>query len=88
MRFRRKNIRLPAPNYLGRRRFFLTLCCEQRRATLANDPLSQRSLDILRDTPSPHAFAVYDYCLLPDHMHVLVEGLRPSSSPFTFFAHL
>jgi putative transposase len=80
MTFARKNIRLPAENYVGRRRFFITLCCTRRRKFLAQSPFAARIIEILRATAVHHKVAVYTYCLMPDHLHALVIGLEPSSN--------
>ncbi len=82
--FARKNIRLPALNYRGSGRFFITLCCERRRAILARPEFANRVIEILRDTATQNGFAVYAYCLMPDHMHALLEGLHSSSDLLRF----
>ncbi len=79
MAFTRKSIRLPAENYVGRRRYFITLCCDRRRRFLAQSSLAARIVQILRATALHHNMAVYTYCLMPDHLHALVIGLEPTS---------
>ncbi|MFZ0523003.1 MAG: transposase [Candidatus Acidiferrales bacterium] len=78
MAFPRKNIRLPAVNYLGCRRFFITLCCERRRRFFTQHSFAETVTEILRATALQYKMAVYTYCLMPDHLHVLVIGLDPS----------
>jgi putative transposase len=80
MAFDRKNIRLPAENYVGRRRFFITLCCARRRRFLVQSSFAVRIIEILRATSIQHKMAVYTYCLMPDHLHALVIGLHRSSN--------
>jgi len=70
----RKGIRLTRREYVGRRIYFITICCEERvpifkdanRATIAVEELKSvsRSMDVL----------VHAFCVMPDHVHVLVEG--------------
>jgi putative transposase len=79
MQFDGKNIRLPAANYIGRRRFFITLCCDRRRKFLVQSSLAVGIIEILRATTARQKMAVYTYCLMPDHLHALVIGLEPSS---------
>lgn len=79
MEFNRKNIRLAAENYIGRKRFFITLCCDRRRKFLAQSSLALRIIEILRATAFHQKIAVYTYCLMPDHLHALIVGLEPSS---------
>jgi putative transposase len=80
MAFTRKKIRLPAENYVGRRRYFITLCCDRRRKYLAQSSIAASIVEILRATALQHKMAVYTYCLMPDHLHALVIGLDPSSN--------
>ncbi|MFZ3216385.1 MAG: transposase [Candidatus Acidiferrales bacterium] len=86
MSFARKNIRLPALNYRGRRRFFITLCCEHRRRFFTQNRLAAGIIEILRVTAIQHKIAFYTYCLMPDHLHALVIGLDPSSNCLNFMS--
>ncbi len=75
----RKGIRLTRREYVGRRIYFITICSEERipifrdakRATVAVAALKRvsRSMDIL----------VHAFCVMPDHVHVLVEGKSSTS---------
>jgi putative transposase len=60
--------------YTGLQRYFLTICCEGRRALLRNPDARQLVLFELRRTSAEHAFAVFAYCLMPDHLHLVVEA--------------
>ena len=75
----RKNVRLDFKNYVGPIAIFVTLCCHNRRPYFANADLCNFTLEILRETAATRDFAVHAYCFMPDHLHVLVEGLSPSS---------
>ena len=88
MAFLRKNIRLPSLNYLGCRRFFITLCCEHRRKFFVEWRRAERLVELLRATAIQHQMAVYAYCVMPDHMHMLVIGLDPSSNCRNFVMDL
>jgi putative transposase len=76
MAFPRKTIRLSAPDYLGCRRYFITFCCCERRTVFLDDELCQVFLSALTRESVHHGFAVHAYCLMPDHVHLLVEGLE------------
>jgi putative transposase len=80
MEFDRKNLRLAAGNYIGRRRFFITLCCARQRKFLAQSSFAIRIIEILRATVLQHKMAVYAYCLMPNHLHALIIGLERSSN--------
>src|SRR5258708_9704417 len=84
MPFHHKNIRLDHWNYLGQRWFFLTLCCANRRKHFASSKFCDNFLDILRSNAATHDFAIHAYCLMPDHVHLLAEGLQPQSDLIQF----
>ncbi len=75
MTFPRKRIRLPAASYLGFRRYFLTFCCFERRACFLREDFNQYFDGKLREHAAAHRFSVAAYCLMPDHIHLLVEAL-------------
>ena len=74
-----KRTRLTTFEYLGEYRYFLTFCTYDRQHTFT-DPVTAASViaQILR-TSSASGFELLAYCLMPDHAHLLVEGLQPSS---------
>src|SRR2546421_6203143 len=80
----RKTVRLDPKNYSGQIAIFVTLCCYQRRRHFENVGLCRRILEILRETAASRDFAVHAYCLMPDHLHLLVEGLSPISDFLNF----
>jgi putative transposase len=84
MPFRHKNIRLSRANYLGQRWYFITLCCAHRRKFFTNSKICDWLLNILRANAASHLFAIHAYCLMPDHVHLLVEGLQPESDLMQF----
>jgi putative transposase len=78
MPFPRRPIRLSHPDYLGCRLYFITFCCLQRKQVFLDHNLCSRFLSDLRAESPRQAFAVPAYCLMPDHVHLLVQGLQPS----------
>jgi putative transposase len=80
---RRRPIRLQH-EYLGRRTYFVTTCMEGRRP-IFNDPRRcQMAIDVLRSRSYELRFYVHAYCLMPDHVHLLVEGCEPSCNLLRF----
>jgi putative transposase len=79
MPFRRKNIRLSHANYLGQRWYFITLCCANRRKFFIAAKTCEWFLSSLRANAASHLFAVHAYCIMPDHVHLLAEGIRAQS---------
>src|SRR5579862_8312762 len=82
--FRHKNIRLPAENYRGRKLYFLTLCFYQRRPYSSNQRLAKWLIFSLRKYAALCDFSIHAYCLMPDHLHALAEGMNEQSN-FTKF---
>ena len=76
--FRRKKNRLPAVAYRGRGAYFLTICVQRRRTVFTDSQLVEALLEILRETCRNHAFAVYAYCFMPDHVHLILVAEKGS----------
>jgi len=73
--FQRKNIRLPSSRYRGKQIYFVTLCCEDRRPIFANESLGHWLVTELSKSAAAQNFSIHAYCVMPDHVHVLVEGV-------------
>ena len=86
--FVHKNIRLPLDRYVGTGWFFVTFCCEDRRQVFADPTRAQWFLDNLRPQALSHALAIHAYCVMPDHVHLLSQGLTPTSDLLRFLTDL
>jgi REP-associated tyrosine transposase len=63
-------------SYIGLHCYFLTICCDRRcRAFEDDDAATWLVSQIVQGFPADH-FAVIAYCVMPDHVHLLLEGLR------------
>jgi putative transposase len=82
--FTRKNIRLPINNYVGKRLYFVTICCHDRRPILLNANVVSPILTRLSEIPRRHRFAIHAYCFMPDHLHLLCDGLSDESCLLDF----
>lgn len=82
--FRHKNIRLSSAEYTGRKVYFLTICCESRRAVFSNSKRAEWLIIELHGESNKHRFLVHAYCVMPDHFHVLVEGASTDSNLLAF----
>src|SRR5260221_10677791 len=83
-----KNIRLEAANYTGKRAYFLTQCCHDRRKHFANPARCEWLLAHLRAISAAYSFAIPAYCIMPNHMHLLADGLLPTSDFLRFIKAL
>src|SRR5271165_3045719 len=75
----RKTTRLPHTNYIGQQSYFVTICCDFRRAYLADHIVATRVTTLLHECAARHNFQLHAYCLMPDHLHLLAEGTTPRS---------
>ena len=73
---RRKTIRLATQNYLGRRIYFVTLCCAKRHRAFLDERAAHEALNELIASAAHHDFLLHAYCLMPDHLHILAEGAQ------------
>ena len=66
--------RIPGFTYLGPYRYFLTFCTFDRHKTFRDPATVTLVLAQFRRTTQTSAFALLAYCVMPDHVHLLVEG--------------
>ena len=86
--FRHKNIRLGRSNYIGRRWYFVTVCCHERRPLFTSTARAQWLLRHLKQASLQFSFAIHAYCMMPDHLHFLAEGNAESSDLTRFVGAL
>ena len=67
-------VRIRGFDYLGPYRYFLTFCTYARRDTFRDADIAPGVATQLRLTARELGFAILAYCLMPDHVHLLVEG--------------
>jgi len=76
MTIHRKVRRLPHRNYLGRQTYFVTICCNQRFKYLREQVTARRVLSSLLECAADLSFRLHAFCLMPDHIHILAEGIH------------
>jgi len=66
-------------SYIGIHRYFLTFCTHSRRR-IFEDPAAVRLVraHFVQSAAREH-FGILAYCFMPDHAHLLVEGLDDAS---------
>jgi REP-associated tyrosine transposase len=69
-----KRPRLANFDYIGRYRYFLTLCAHERDRPFVTDAAVDLVLTEILSTASNFDFAIPAYVLMPDHAHILAEG--------------
>jgi len=71
--------RLQTFSYVGYQRYFLTFCTIRRRRAFEDAAIVETLLEQIRHTAAAEAFAIFAYCFMPDHLHLLVEGTHETS---------
>ena len=80
----RKTTRLAPINYLGFQHYFVTLCCFHRQKLFSDRGLCKRVLLRLQMESATRFFRVHAYCVMPDHLHFLIEGIYSGSNLLDF----
>src|SRR5579859_8047341 len=80
----RKPIRLPPDEYLGTAYSFITICCRHRQPFFKDPRRGHSAVEALKHVASSTHFATHAFCLMPDHVHFLLEGVSPSADLMTF----
>ncbi len=80
----RKNIRLARDEYVGRRIYFITICTENRCAIFHNPKRARAAIESLERISKSMNVLVHAFCVMPDHVHILVEGKSVTSDVVKF----
>jgi REP element-mobilizing transposase RayT len=83
---RHKNIRLNPGNYTGLLWYFLTLCTYRRAPYFRNNKIARWLLATLHQESACHSFLPRAYCLMPDHLHLLLQATEPNNDLLRFVA--
>jgi REP element-mobilizing transposase RayT len=82
----RRNIRLSRDEYVGRKIFFITICSENRRVIFRNPLRAETAIESLKSISTSMDILVHAFCVMPDHVHVLLEGKNATSDVLRFVA--
>jgi len=66
-------------SYIGFHRYSLTFCTFNRAHIFVTHPIVRLVADQILRAAREKAFAVIAYCFMPDHVHVVPEGIAESS---------
>jgi REP-associated tyrosine transposase len=72
--------RLATCNYIGLHRYFLTICVDHRRKVFVTRDRVQPVTTQLLSTATEKGFAVTAYCVMPDHLHGLLDSQTDDSN--------
>ncbi len=67
-------------DYRDRYRYFVTICTDSKKNVFVeNDQLIAKMISFLARTGEKQYFTTWVYCFMPDHLHLLVEGVNEHS---------
>jgi putative transposase len=71
----RKRIRLPLPVYKQEHAFFITVSTHDKHPWFKSYPqLCNTAVQVIRDLSIPLRITIYAWCIMPDHLHLLLQG--------------
>jgi putative transposase len=72
----RKPSRLNSLSYKGYYRYFITIRSYNFKPHFIRDEVVTKVIEILKNTATQEGFAIWAYCFMPDHLHLLIEGKK------------
>lgn len=70
-----RSLRLRRFDYSSPRLYFLTICAREGQKPFANSDPGEGIETLIRECKERYDFRVYAWCLMPDHLHLLVQPL-------------
>jgi putative transposase len=71
----RKNHRLKGFDYSLPFAYFVTICAKDKREIFRNDTLNIEIINCLKEERDKTGVKIFAYCLMPDHLHLLISPL-------------
>ena len=69
----RKSTRIKGFDYSTARPYFITICTAQKREYFIDEEMNSKIIKCLREEKERSGFSVFVYCLMPDHLHLLIS---------------
>jgi len=67
-------------DYCGCYRYFVTICTDKKKNLFVkNNHIIEKMIEFLDQKAKKQLFTVWVYCFMPDHLHMLVEGINENS---------
>lgn len=74
-----KRHRLPREHYRGEALVVITACIAGSRQPFTAHTIVQPCVQILEEAATTHHCAIPIYCFMPDHVHLMIQGLQPTA---------
>jgi putative transposase len=78
--------RLDGVDYVGFQRYFVTCCVLDRRPVFTDADVVAAVLSHFLQQATEFACAMFAYCVMPDHVHLLIEGTEEDADLKSFVA--
>jgi putative transposase len=75
-----KRPRLKDFGYVGTYSYFITILTADRQDYFKETHIVEPLIKLLKETAEKERFSVSVYCFMPDHLHILVNGLEEQSN--------
>ncbi len=66
-------------SYLGLHRYLITICTKDRRERFVDAAVVDSAHAQFQRTADDEHFAILAYCFMPDHVHLVLEGISDDS---------
>jgi putative transposase len=81
-----KRPRLEGFPYTGLHRYSLTICTKDRQRLFTENELITDVLLTIRQFAGSHKFALFGYCFMPDHVHIVASATAENADLRKFVA--
>jgi putative transposase len=71
--------RISGHAYVGMQRYFITSCTENREPAFDDPRNVSPVVEQFLNSARRQSFAIHAYCVMPNHIHLLVEGLSETA---------
>jgi putative transposase len=79
--------RLDGVSYIGLQRYFVTTCTAFRRPIFEDPAIAADMVSKILRTAGAFRFAVFAYCVMPDHIHLLLVAENDDADLTRFVKH-
>jgi REP element-mobilizing transposase RayT len=76
--------RIRGYDYTGVQQYFLTICTHDRVQHFTNGVVVDLVVRHFLQTAAEYSMAILVYCVMPDHVHLLIEGMSDESDLLAF----
>jgi len=87
VKHRKNSLRLPEFDYASSYAYSLTICTAERHEIFRNDQTAKEVLAVLRKCVNEFRYNLRAYCLMPDHLHLLISPNDSGVSASEFVRH-